>query len=787
MKKLITKTKVLLAALLICTTMDAQVWNTVGSGIPNTVNYGLASTTANGEVYVAYGYRVPQANTATVTVTKWNGLNWVSYPPLTISASPYNPVVDMEVYGGNIYVAMRGDGIREFDGATWSNPLPGLNGQVHVIREVNNSLFVGGDFTVATPLLEDVFLFDGTNYTSLPALPYYYHVDDVEYFGGAYHITRADTGFTNGPTGALRYNGTSWEGAVNYVKNGPAPSSYYWQSKLFQWSGNLYEMLDQKIYMLANDTAYYITTVPTNFSYDEDLWNSEIFIAAGSQGFFKFDGTNVATMVGEPDSLQAGEVVGGQLFYFNAGYSDYYNGVLHNHAFRTSSGFSVLNGKVYADLNNDCFMNTGEPGISDVMISMGSQLNISSDQNGQYSMGLAPGNYSYSTIQSTSLIQKNWSSSCTLPSQITLGTNQVVTQDIAMTNTVPVDMIIQLGGNIGTRARQGFTEGYKITVMNAGNTTLANAQVTVQIPSTLTFDSSTPSPATNVGNVLTYNLLNVQPLETRTIDLSAVINLSQNAIGDTICWSAYFGNINNDADPSDNADTLYQGIVAAYDPNDKSASAVQILPGTSTLDYHINFQNMGTDTAYTVRVIDTIDPTLQINTVVVNQASHEYSLTVVNNVLSWTFDNINLPDSGANFLGSQGFVNFTIDLASGLGVGDVIDNDAEIYFDYQAPVHTNHAITTIVSSIGLQEGSAYGDLLQVFPNPSNDYIHLRNMRSGVLEMQLIDINGRLIDVIEVQPGIETTYSVKHLKAGTYLLRDKDATEGSHRLIISNQH
>ena len=59
-------------------------------------------------------------------------------------------------------------------------------------------------------------------------------------------------------------------------------------------------------------------------------------------------------------------------------------------------------------------------------------------------------------------------------------------------------------------------------------------------------------------------------------------------------------------------------IVDSYDPNDKLAIPVgkganfQILPNQE-LEYTIRFQNTGTDTAYTVRIVDTLDIDLDIS------------------------------------------------------------------------------------------------------------------------------------------------------------------------------
>jgi hypothetical protein len=61
----------------------------------------------------------------------------------------------------------------------------------------------------------------------------------------------------------------------------------------------------------------------------------------------------------------------------------------------------------------------------------------------------------------------------------------------------------------------------------------------------------------------------------------------------------------------------------------------------------------------------------------------------VDGELVFTFDGIQLPDSGANEPESHGFVTFRASPLEGTPSGTTIANTAEIYFDLNAPVITN--------------------------------------------------------------------------------------------------
>ncbi|MBU0487812.1 MAG: hypothetical protein KKD31_07650, partial [Bacteroidetes bacterium] len=163
--------------------------------------------------------------------------------------------------------------------------------------------------------------------------------------------------------------------------------------------------------------------------------------------------------------------------------------------------------------------------------------------------------------------------------------------------------------------------------------------------------------------------------------------------------------------PTDDADVNVEidcmEIRDSYDPNDKSVSPTgitdnnYIMPGT-VLDYLIRFQNTGSDTAYTVVVIDTLSNNLDVATIQWGVSSHPYHIDVSGYqqaVLKFTFGNINLPDSTTDELNSHGFVKFKIAPIDTLPLGTQINNAADIYFDYNSPIRTNTAQLIISDTV----------------------------------------------------------------------------------------
>jgi hypothetical protein len=142
-------------------------------------------------------------------------------------------------------------------------------------------------------------------------------------------------------------------------------------------------------------------------------------------------------------------------------------------------------------------------------------------------------------------------------------------------------------------------------------------------------------------------------------------------------------------------------IFNSYDPNHKSVSPTgagpdHIIDSTTVLEYTLDFQNTGNDTAYLVRIMDTLPSYVDPATIRKGVSSHRCQMELTGkNIVLFTFYNINLPDSGANQMGSNGFVKFSIKQKPRNARGTVINNSVAIYFDYNPPVITNTATVRI--------------------------------------------------------------------------------------------
>ena len=143
----------------------------------------------------------------------------------------------------------------------------------------------------------------------------------------------------------------------------------------------------------------------------------------------------------------------------------------------------------------------------------------------------------------------------------------------------------------------------------------------------------------------------------------------------------------------------------SYDPNDKLVDPVGEGPKHATpfdlewLTYTVRFQNTGTDTAYTVVIEDLLSPHLRHETLQVLATSHPLTELSIGSggMAEFRFEDILLPDSNVNALGSQGFVTFRIRPQPGLPHTTPIENNAAIFFDLNPPVITNTVLNTLVN------------------------------------------------------------------------------------------
>ncbi len=200
-----------------------------------------------------------------------------------------------------------------------------------------------------------------------------------------------------------------------------------------------------------------------------------------------------------------------------------------------------------------------------------------------------------------------------------------------------------------------------------------------------------------------------------------------------------------------------QANVSSFDPNAKSAfpggyGSSHYIEQNTQIEYLLQFQNTGTDTAFQVVLLDTLSSLLDPMTIRTGPSSHKYKFELLQgHIMRFTFDPIILPQENVNEAGSHGYVKFTIDQHVDLAIGSIIENQAAIYFDKNDVIMTNTVshtvgedfIEVISDVITPQPGAG---TLNVFPNPAQVDVQFQLDGTGYNDAQflLLDAMGRTI-------------------------------------------
>jgi uncharacterized repeat protein (TIGR01451 family) len=346
--------------------------------------------------------------------------------------------------------------------------------------------------------------------------------------------------------------------------------------------------------------------------------------------------------------------------------------------------------------------------------------------------------------------------------------------------------------NVGSICIDSSSVNFTVTNAGAGNMSMAmpyqvkrNGQLE---------DSGTLS--LNSGESQSFTYANSNDLVTFAITETPgnPFNINAWALGD--CNSAInFGGTNPEysiADGQPWLDIDCDIIIGAYDPNDKFAwpfgeGSNKRIDRSDKLEYRIRFQNTGNDTAFTIVVIDTISDKLNLETLRFTANSHPYTYEINDRVLTMRFDNIALPDSSSNMAGSIGYFRFMIDQMEDNPANYVVENFADIYFDFNPPIRTNTEYRS-VGEVALNVEKAEINSFTLFPVPASDLvtIQLANKNNDELStVRLFDVSGRFIQAQQFN-GNQISISVSNLNSGIYFIEviQADGYKNSKRLIVT---
>ncbi len=341
-------------------------------------------------------------------------------------------------------------------------------------------------------------------------------------------------------------------------------------------------------------------------------------------------------------------------------------------------------------------------------------------------------------------------------------------QDFCLTATVPVHdfdvTLIPLNA-----ARPGFDAHYRLVFKNTGNGIDSGTILLNYDDAVLDWISSTVIPTTT-DDAVSWSFNDLQPFETRSIDVTFNLNaptetppLNGNEVLE------FTSSIGEDGAPQpfSNVHLLNQTVVNSFDPNDKVCLEGEVLNESYVggfVTYQIRFENTGNFAAQNIVVKDVIDTTkFEIGTLMPITASHDFYTRIVDNKVEFVFENINLPFDDAT---NDGFVVFKIQLAPSVTTGVTFSNSASIYFDYNFPIETPLA----VSSIGVlsSDSFVFDEQFVISPVPTKNVLHINSKNSVVIER--VEIYNHLGQIVQSEVGFNSAIDVSRLSKGSYFLK-----------------
>ncbi|MBK7241630.1 MAG: T9SS type A sorting domain-containing protein [Flavobacteriales bacterium] len=430
-----------------------------------------------------------------------------------------------------------------------------------------------------------------------------------------------------------------------------------------------------------------------------------------------------------------------------------------------------VQGRIYLDHDQDCTQDANDEAIPyHVLEVLPGPVYALTSGDGTYAIGLASGNYTLS--QTPQDIVPICPAVDPVPLNITNGA--LVTQDFADSSAIPLDVITYAAM---ATPRPGFLVNNQFTASNSSGQLTGAVEVSLTIDPVLSFVSAVPVPTSVVGNtVLWSNMPALGAFGVQHINLVLQVPPDPVLIGTVVynTWSVAQPFVETSS--ANNTFTTIRTITGSFDPNEKSVLTSSRQSGTQYfidqddwLDYTIQFQNTGTDTAFTVVVTDTLTAELDMASFQQGTASHLFSVMFKpGRLVEWRFDTILLPDSVTNEAESHGLVSFRIRPAQPVLPGTIMSNTANIYFDFNPPVITEPSV--LVAEFSTAVNTAFiMDELNVFPNPTNGSVTVKYGKGSIRSFALLATDGRTVLTERLGGSAMAEIDLATIATGTYVV------------------
>ncbi len=435
-----------------------------------------------------------------------------------------------------------------------------------------------------------------------------------------------------------------------------------------------------------------------------------------------------------------------------------------------------IKGTVYTDQNSNCSADVSDQEVGNVRVNLldnsGNFVSLAyTDNFGGYYFEVPNG--TYHVIVDTA--GAAYSSNCTIENTVTVSSNLIDSVDFVIACANNDDLSVSGIAPTGI-VFPGQTHGLLVFASNQfGNFPVScldslSGELTVSITGPVTYAGipplGFPQPAQVNGNTITFSVNNFSNMNWNDPFLMNLLVDQTAQSGDSVCVSVTLVSATETGNLLNNQMDLCYAVGNSYDPNIKEVFPTVVPPNYNDyLTYTIHFQNTGTAPAINIKLTDLIDPLLDPATFELMHASDPVESKIQHDSLSFQFNNIWLADSTSNEPESHGFVQYRIKPFAPLINGSAIENKASIYFDFNAPIVTNTAVTN-VGYLSVSKSTKNDPV--IYPNPSNGVFHIRFSES-VEDVYVYTISGVQISH-EINPNAHWNLDLSNQPKGIYILK-----------------
>lgn len=419
---------------------------------------------------------------------------------------------------------------------------------------------------------------------------------------------------------------------------------------------------------------------------------------------------------------------------------------------------------LFADLDKDCELTMGDQPVRNKWLAVkgnGIDISVSSDHHGFINLKLEKGNYQLALNDKNLNLSDCFNDSIELDSAALSGSMAIAAR-FNKRYDGKTDLVTTLSNG---PARRGRDLRIGFLVENIGSLKEVTRPV-FTYDKRLLFKSCNVPVNANKHGVLDFGEDSLSFFNPMRATVHFSVHQDSVKVGDTLHFMGSSSIIASELDSSNNRTKYSVEITGPLDPNNmisNPSDTIQYSP--EYINYTVNFQNYGTDTAFDVRITDQLPTALDHESIkILDHSGPNIKSTVENGLLTFFLDEIQLAPKSIDETGSQGYVTFRLDLTQELFLGSPILNNADIFFDYEEPVRTNDAI--LLKSVAQ---SVEGNILTlgVYPSPASSVAHITGLPTHTQFAQLANASGREWSVaLENNSDLD----VSQLESGIYWLK-----------------